>query len=99
METCPCCNNQLLSYVRAGSTYWFCRTCWAEMTPLSELEALRHKPSVPVLPRSLPLSPAIEVPSPLLNVRHLTRSLLSEVQADRPLDETRKLHENFPEVA
>ncbi len=47
MNTCPCCDSQLLPHIRSHKTYWFCPGCWQEMPSLSELIATvnlsRHK--------------------------------------------------------
>lgn len=37
MNTCPCCDSQLLPHIRNHRAYWFCPDCWQEMPSFYEL--------------------------------------------------------------
>ncbi|ARV59372.1 hypothetical protein BZZ01_12705 [Nostocales cyanobacterium HT-58-2] len=41
---CPCCGSSLLRHVRHTGVYWFCQSCWQEVTPLSghQPDSLTH---------------------------------------------------------
>jgi ribosomal protein L37AE/L43A len=42
-NTCPCCGNILLRHARQGGIYWFCTSCYQEMTPLMSDRSLTQE--------------------------------------------------------
>lgn len=37
MNTCPCCSETLIRYIRKGGIYWYCSHCHQEMPNLSSM--------------------------------------------------------------